>query len=269
VIETALHELRKALRKKKGKDEYASVGIIDSASVRMSSISGHQRGVDGNKKIKGSKRDIIVDTMGLIICLSVHAANIHDRKGAKKVFEELYQIRHDNSKDNIQEKFNEEVDNELLNFINTKLEFYNKLTEDKVNHMFKSLWFNDLYDQKVRKGEKGKVNDEVKRLEVLPKLKERFNDWVNLSITSLKVCQDAYVVFVEINFENSLKPVRTDLDFISAEEENFESLLFEPSKDIVDNTKEFVELDQYSLYMCLNNLFTNEAEEIIKKDVNS
>lgn len=55
-----------------------------------------------------------------------------------------------NTKDNIQEKFNEEIDSELLNFINTKLEFYNKLTEDRANTMFKRLWFNDLYDRKVR-----------------------------------------------------------------------------------------------------------------------
>jgi type I restriction enzyme R subunit len=55
-----------------------------------------------------------------------------------------------NSKDNIQDKFYEEIDSELLNYINTKLEFYNKLTDDKVNQTFKRLWFNDLYDQKVR-----------------------------------------------------------------------------------------------------------------------
>ena len=55
-----------------------------------------------------------------------------------------------NTKDNIQDKFNEEIDNELLNFINTKLELYNKLSEDKVNLMFKRLWFNDIYDQRVR-----------------------------------------------------------------------------------------------------------------------
>lgn len=55
-----------------------------------------------------------------------------------------------NSKENIQDKFNEEIDNELLNFINTKLDFYNKLSEDKANSMFKRLWFNDLYDQRVR-----------------------------------------------------------------------------------------------------------------------
>ena len=55
-----------------------------------------------------------------------------------------------NSKENIQEKFSEEIDNELLNFINTKLELYNKLSEDKVNSMFKRVWFNQIYDQRVR-----------------------------------------------------------------------------------------------------------------------
>lgn len=55
-----------------------------------------------------------------------------------------------NSKDNIQDKFYEEIDNELLNFINTKLDLYNKLSEDKVNLMFKRLWFNDIYDKRVR-----------------------------------------------------------------------------------------------------------------------
>jgi len=55
-----------------------------------------------------------------------------------------------NSKDNIQDKFNEEIDNELLNFINTKLDLYNKLSDDKTNLMFKKLWFNELYDMKIR-----------------------------------------------------------------------------------------------------------------------
>ena len=84
IIEVAHQQLRKALRKKNGKKESASLGIIDSHSVRMSSISGQQRGIDGNKKIKGSKRHLIVDTMGLIIYVVAHAANIHDSKGGKK-----------------------------------------------------------------------------------------------------------------------------------------------------------------------------------------
>ncbi len=56
----------------------------------------------------------------------------------------------ENTRDNIQEKFFEEVDNELMNFINTKLELYNKLTEDRANEMFKRLWFNEIYDRLVR-----------------------------------------------------------------------------------------------------------------------
>jgi putative transposase len=93
IIEVAHRELRKALRKKNGRKEWASLGIIDSHSVRMSSISGQQRGIDGNKKIKGSKRHIIVDTMGLMICIVAHPANIHDSKGAKEVFDCLYDLR--------------------------------------------------------------------------------------------------------------------------------------------------------------------------------
>lgn len=56
----------------------------------------------------------------------------------------------DNSRDNIRDRFNEEVDNELLEFINSKLELYNKLTEDRVNTLFKQMWFNELYDSRVR-----------------------------------------------------------------------------------------------------------------------
>jgi type I restriction enzyme R subunit len=34
--------------------------------------------------------------------------------------------------------------------VNTKLELYNKLSEDKANQMFKRIWFNEIYDKKVR-----------------------------------------------------------------------------------------------------------------------
>lgn len=98
-IEAAHDALRKKVRQLKRRKEDESVGIIDSASVRMSSVGGNARkGIDGNKKIKGSKRHIIVDTLGLIICLSVHAAHIHDSKGAKEVLNKLYAIRHDHPK---------------------------------------------------------------------------------------------------------------------------------------------------------------------------
>lgn len=55
-----------------------------------------------------------------------------------------------NARDDVRTRFDEEVDSELLNFINTKLELYNKLSEDATNAAFKRLWFNEIYDQRVR-----------------------------------------------------------------------------------------------------------------------
>lgn len=52
--------------------------------------------------------------------------------------------------DDVRTKFDEEVDSEQLNFINTKLELYNKLSEEATNTAFKRLWFNEIYDQRVR-----------------------------------------------------------------------------------------------------------------------
>lgn len=55
-----------------------------------------------------------------------------------------------NSRDDVKSKFDEQVDSELLNFINTKFELYNKLTEDRANTLFKNTWFNEVYDNRVR-----------------------------------------------------------------------------------------------------------------------
>lgn len=49
---------------------------------------GGPRGYDGGKKIKGRKRHILVDTMGLIHGLKVHEANIQDRDGAILLLQE-------------------------------------------------------------------------------------------------------------------------------------------------------------------------------------
>jgi len=56
----------------------------------------------------------------------------------------------DNTRDNVRDRFDEEVDNALLDFINTKLELYNKLTDERANATFKRMWFDQLYDQRVR-----------------------------------------------------------------------------------------------------------------------
>ena len=47
------------------------------------------RGIDGNKKVKGRKEHIVVDTLGIPMAVAVHEANLHDSKGAPKVIEKL------------------------------------------------------------------------------------------------------------------------------------------------------------------------------------
>lgn len=80
--------LRTQVRLKAGREPSPSAGIIDSQSVKTTEKGG-LRGYDAGKKINGRKRHIIVDTMGLILVVVVHAAGIQDRDGAKLVFIKL------------------------------------------------------------------------------------------------------------------------------------------------------------------------------------
>jgi len=68
-----------------GKEKSTSLGLIDSQSVKTTRSGGICRGIDGGKKTKGRKRHIIVDTLGLLMAVVVHAANEYDSKSAPKV----------------------------------------------------------------------------------------------------------------------------------------------------------------------------------------
>ena len=86
-----LHDyLRDYTRIQAGKKPSPSVGIIDSKSVKTSHHADCQvKGFDGNKKVKGRKLHIVTDTMGLLLCVFVHAANIYDGNAAMSVIEKL------------------------------------------------------------------------------------------------------------------------------------------------------------------------------------
>ncbi len=56
-----------------------------------------------------------------------------------------------NTKANIRDRFDETIDDALLDFVNTKLDFYNKLTDDKIKSAYKHMWFNDLYNKRMNK----------------------------------------------------------------------------------------------------------------------
>ncbi len=72
--------LRTLVRLEAGKAADPSVGIIDSQSVKVTAIPG-ERGFDGGKLVNGRKRSVIVDTLGLLLRVVVHPADLSDLVG--------------------------------------------------------------------------------------------------------------------------------------------------------------------------------------------
>jgi putative transposase len=77
VWETALDQLNALHRQNNGRSASPSYGIIDAQSVKTEYAS-EERGIDGGKKVKGHKRHIVVDILGNLLHVSVHAANCSD-----------------------------------------------------------------------------------------------------------------------------------------------------------------------------------------------
>jgi putative transposase len=81
-------KLRAELRRKVGRDKQATAGCMDSQSVKSTHIPG-ERGYDSNKRVKGRKRHLVVDTLGLLLAVVVTAASFSDPAGARLVLRRL------------------------------------------------------------------------------------------------------------------------------------------------------------------------------------
>lgn len=82
--------IREAVRLKVGKELQASAMIADSQSAK-SAEGGEKRGFDGGKKVSGRKRNLLVDTLGLVVLAKVTAANVQDVHAGKQLFSAVAQ----------------------------------------------------------------------------------------------------------------------------------------------------------------------------------
>jgi len=66
-----------------------------------------------------------------------------------------------NTLENIRYKFNKVVDSILLDFVHTKIDLYKKLSEPRVNKMFKSKWFEGYYKENLGSRQQARIESQV------------------------------------------------------------------------------------------------------------
>jgi len=89
---TFIHDtLRDRLRKTEGRHVAPTAAIIDSQSVKTPDQAG-ARGYDAGKKIKGRKRHVAVDCLGLILGILITTAAVQDRDAAKLLIQGLVTV---------------------------------------------------------------------------------------------------------------------------------------------------------------------------------
>jgi transposase len=82
--------LRRRVREKEGRGADPSAGVVDSQALRgAETVGAARRGYDVGKATNGTKRHIVVDTIGLLLAIMVTAASVQDRDGGRSVLTRL------------------------------------------------------------------------------------------------------------------------------------------------------------------------------------
>jgi putative transposase len=83
-----LATLRPITRNLEGHADTPSAAILDSQSVKTSG-KGQERGFDNGKRVKGRKRFLAVDTLGLMLCVMVMRASLSEPAGGVEIVDDL------------------------------------------------------------------------------------------------------------------------------------------------------------------------------------
>jgi transposase len=88
-LERIHHALYVATREKAGREASPTVAVIDAQSAKGAQKGGSidPQGYDAGKTVKGRKRHILVDTLGLLLNVVVHPADVQDRAGVRLVLD--------------------------------------------------------------------------------------------------------------------------------------------------------------------------------------
>ena len=81
--------LRVWTRIEQGRHPSPSEAVVDSQSVKSAAMVSQDVGFDGGKLIKGRKRFLTVDTLGLVLRAWVCAASVGEREGGKRVLKQV------------------------------------------------------------------------------------------------------------------------------------------------------------------------------------
>ena len=82
--------LRTKVRRGQDRTAEPTAALMDAQSVKTSfTADADTVGTDGNKRIKGRKRNILTDTLGLLLLVVVTAANVHDGRPGRDLIDHL------------------------------------------------------------------------------------------------------------------------------------------------------------------------------------
>jgi len=157
--------LNRKLPKRKGRLPYEVQDAVDLDSFRLQQTfsgskslrkeDGEVDGIgDGKHKFRPEEKDLLSHIVEILNETYGAELTEEDRVDIENIKEKVEAdeglvavMNPDNSLENIRIKFESVVDDALLEFVHTKLELYKKLTEPRVNELFKSRWFEGVKER--------------------------------------------------------------------------------------------------------------------------